>query len=170
MKHYLSNKSKYLDSCFGLLGVFSARLNGSSARVLVRTQTRRSQISCWAQNRISPQTPLKLCRPGLVDSWQSHLLLFDISNNYSQSNFSSTLRVLIYGKSFKDLLRDQTNRSHYLPSQVWNLFFCLPDKKTLEIGCSQNYKGELECLCRERPNDCPFCISGCKLNTFNRRR
>ncbi|KAH9280970.1 Laminin-like protein lam-2 [Echinococcus granulosus] len=34
------------------------------------------------------------------------------------------------------------------------------DKKTLDIGCTQNYKGELECLCRERPNDCPFCPSG----------
>uniref|UniRef100_A0A5K3FDP4 Laminin subunit gamma-1 n=1 Tax=Mesocestoides corti TaxID=53468 RepID=A0A5K3FDP4_MESCO len=34
------------------------------------------------------------------------------------------------------------------------------DKKTLDIGCHQNQRGELECLCRERPNDCPFCVSG----------
>ncbi|KAM3178795.1 hypothetical protein ACTXT7_001829 [Hymenolepis weldensis] len=34
------------------------------------------------------------------------------------------------------------------------------DKKTLDIGCTQNHKGELDCLCRERPNDCPFCVSG----------
>ena len=50
-----------------------------------------------------------------------------------------------------------------------NYICFLLDKKTLDIGCSQNQRGELECLCRERSNDCPFCVSGGQLQPICRK-
>ncbi|BHF70543.1 laminin subunit [Sparganum proliferum] len=46
------------------------------------------------------------------------------------------------------------------PANTSQCDVCLKDdKETLDIPCTQNEKGQLECLCREDLNECSFCVS-----------